>query len=360
MVNKYPGWIDEYAKSMHQAFSNMMPCSWGPVDVVQIMTYLNGNLVEKVYEVVQKLKGKGVSPERAVRTFSNLSTFRITVWYLLADYIDSDEKPSEQMKEILDYLMAGLKEWAKEDIFALNKNIGHSKQEIDEIIDNTSWQEGSPEMARELGKLYNSLAALVFGLYRDFFLQEAHEIYGPYGVADNFGEGAILLVKRFSKIKPVELWPQAKDFKYEDVKILQVFQGVKYRCEIIGMHSIYEGDLMKGLIKFAVIADGKAIEKKEDIKKLNEHFEQLATRQAQAYDNMTKDKLVYKALDWLCYQFVGMFELAGVDWRPTEEMKQVVVGKKISLRYEADKFPDYEEFIASPEFEVYWLKKLYE
>jgi len=359
MGQEYPDWIDAYTKSMHQAFSNMLPCSWGPVDVMEIMEQLNGVYVSRLYEAVKEVKKKGVSLEQVARSFSTLSAFRISLWYVLGDYINAGVKDKEEMRVVLDTLVGALKTWAKEDLFALAKNIGHSSEEIEEITQGTRWQDGSPEVARELGKLYNSVASLAFGLYRDFFPQEAHEVYGPYDVSGQYGDGAILIIKHFPKIRPVELWPQAKDFKHREVKIYQVFRGVKFRCEAIGMHSIYEGDLMNGLGSYAVEVAGREVSGLAEIKELREYFEQLAIKQAVVYDDMTHEQLVGKSLEWLCYQYVGLFELAGMDWRPTEEMRRVVDPKKVSSRHEEDEFPSYNEFVKSKDYEVYWLKSLY-
>lgn len=360
MSTKTPPWVDEYTKAVHQAFSNMLPATWGPVDVITLVSYLNGSFVRKVHRAVTALKREGVLPAQAARTFSNPSTFRVTLWYLLQDYAGAIPKPSGELREVLDYLAAALQSWVKEDLFALEKNIVHSSQEVTELMQHIRWQPGDPPVARELGRLYNSLAALAFALYRDFFPQEAHEIYGPYDVSPQGGLNTILIVKHFPKIKPTELWPHTQNFQYEEVRIYQVFRQVKFKCEFIGMHSIYEGDLINGLIQYAVLANGQPVRGLEEIRQLKSYFETLATEQSQIYNDMSHAELVAKVLEWLCYEFVGMFAMAGLDWRPTEEMKDAVAGKEIADRFEADEFPPFEEFVASKEFEVYWLHKLYQ
>ena len=58
-----------------------------------------------------------------------------------------------------------------EDIWAKEKNIAHSDKEVVKLLEATRWQDGSPEIARELGKLHNSLSAHAYALYRDFFVE---------------------------------------------------------------------------------------------------------------------------------------------------------------------------------------------
>jgi len=138
-----------------------------------------------------------------------------------------------------------------------------------------------------------------------------------------------------------------------------VFRGVKFKCEIIGMHSIYEGDLINGLTKYATSANEQLISGSDGVQQLNSYFENLATGQSQIYDDMSHDDLVNKVLEWLCYQFVGLFKMASMDWRPTDEMRKAIAGKEIPNRFEADEFPSFEEFVASKDFEAYWLREIY-
>ena len=54
---------------------------------------------------------------------------------------------------------------------------------------------------------------------------------------------------------------------------------------------------------------------------------------------MTKEELVAKSLEWLCYQCNGLFTRAGMDWRPTEAMQNAVRGQEIPTRLELMRFP---------------------
>ncbi len=357
---KYPKWIDEYAKAFHNGFANMIPCSWGPVDLYAMLGFLNGAFLSKLYDAVSKLKKDKIPLERVATTFPSPSGFRVAFYWAILEYQLSNPKNKKQFREMLEFFIDILRVLIKRDIFAYESNIAHSPDEIKEILDNTPWQSGNPATARELGKLYNSLAALVFALYKDFFPQDSHEIYGPYDASGKFGEGATLLVKHFPKIKPVELWPEMKDLKKSEIKIFQVYnKNVTFKCELIGMHSIYEGDLINNLVSWAVMADGEFIGDVQKIKEMSNYFAEVTMRHSVVYDNMTTEELKQKTLEWLCYQFVYFFQLAGMDWRPTTEMVEAVRNKEIASRFELDSAPTYEEYATSPDFEVYWLKDLY-
>ncbi len=356
---KYPKWIDEFARALHNAFTKMVPISWGPIDAGAVMGSLNGTFISKLHEAIVKIKNQGYRVEQVAKTFSCPSTLRPAFVFLLFEYQNSKPKNKAQFREVAEYIVEVLSYLTKKDIFAYESNIGHTDKEIVNILNKTDWQTGNRKVARELGKLYNSLASLVFSLYKDFFPQDSHEIYGPYDASEKFGDNSILIIKHFSKIKPVELWPEIKKLKFSEVKLFQVFKDIKFKCETVGMHSIYEGDIINNLAAYYIVVDDIPQNLLKKVKELSDYFAQITTEQSTAYEKLTKEELKKKILEWECYQFFGFFKLAGIDWRPTKEMIGAIKDKKVGDRYELEKFPSFAEYISSPEFEIYWLKDLY-
>ena len=348
---KYPEWIDEYAKSLHNAFKNMFPASWGPVDVFAVVGALNGTFIDKVHEAIQNVNNEPV--DKLAKCFSCPSTIRVALLFLVTEYHHCKNKDKEKFKEVAEFLLKILNHIMKKDVFSYSSNIVHGKEEINELVNGVPWKAGNPRDARELGKLYNSCAALSCSLYRDFYPQESNEIYGPYELSSD----TILLIKHFPKINPVELWPKF-NLKYKDIKIYQIYKDLKFKCEIIGMHSIYEGNTINGLVKYAVEVDGKFVDI-EEVKRLAEEIAEIATKQAVIYENMNQEELVKKVLEWNCYQFYQLFKLANMSWKPTKEMLEAVKGKKFPERAEFPTFPEFKEYTTSKDFDVYWLKDLY-
>lgn len=359
MTEDYPKWIDEWAKSFHKAFVGMAPWSWGPVDVFTIVSNLNGTFISRIKEAIERIKEKGCSMEEIVNCFPSISSLRAALYYLAVEHQGSKNKDRKEFKEVMEFLVEILKEGTEKDIFAYDSNIVRSKEEINNILDTIEFEEGNPQVARELGKLYTSLASMGFALFKDFFPQETHEIEGPYDVSERYGEKAILIIKSFPKIRPVDLWPQTEELNYSNVKIFQVFKNIEFKCEFIGMHSIYKGDLINNLEKYSVLTDNNYLNNVEEIKKLSDYFAEYATNYSSFYDDLKKEELIAKSLEWECYQFNKFFDLAGMDWRPTKEMFEALKGVDIPLRSERASFPDFEEYVADPENEVYWLKDLY-
>ncbi len=360
MAQKYPAWVDEYAKAFHNAFAKMVPNSWGPLDAFALIAALNGSFIAKVHEAVQIVKAEGRLPEEVGKSFSSPSSLRAALYFLMWEYQNAEEKNREQFKEVVEFLVGVLEHMAERDTFAHSQNIAHSPEKIAAVLNDAEWQEANPAIAREIGKLYNSLASLVFALYTDFFPQDSHEIYGPYDASAKFGDGTILVMKHFPKIRPSEVWPVASAFKHYDAKIFQVFRDVRFNCEVVGMHSLYDGDIINSLAAYSVVIDGVARNDPAEIKALADHFASIATEIAVAREELSKEELKKKILELECYQFFVLFKLAGMDWRPTGEMLRLAETAVVPARFEMDQFPSFEEYATSPAFEAYWLKDLYQ
>jgi hypothetical protein len=355
----HPTWVDEYVRSIQQAFEHMVPGNWGPVDAFKIYDELQGMIIERIHEAVLNLKGRGVTPDDAAETFSTPSSIHNALFHLCIEYVAWRKKDKQKFREVAEYLVGMLSARRMEDVFALNKNVVHTNKEIEDILRAVPWEKGTPEAARILGKLYNSAAALAFSLYRDFFPQESNEVYGPYDTSAKFGLGTILVIKHFTKMRPIELWPWAKDFKTSEIKIYCIYKDVTFRCEFIGMHSVYTGDLARGLQAYAVEIDGQFENDKGKLNALTEELEKIAVDKFQITARFTNEEAKQKVLEWVCYQFNKFFELAGMDWHPTQEMMERARAAKIPDRCIIERAPTLDEYWNSPEYEGYWLKDLY-
>lgn len=356
----YPKWIDDYAKAFHQAFLNMVPLYVGSIDVFYIARLLEGAFLAKVYQAIKIIKNKNYSLAEIAKSFATLATLRTQIYWLMLEFLGAKNTADRKaLRESVDFFAEILYFAAKKDAFGYDSSIRHSQAEIDSLLGNLNFEDGNPEVARELGKLYNSLVSLIFALYDDFLPQDSHEIYGPYDVSKIYGKGHFLLIKDFPKIKPVELWPEASELKHQKATIYQIYSGIKFRCELIGMHSVYEGDPVSNLKFYYAAVDGKAVNEKEKIKELTNYFSDESIKQAQVLAGLSQEQLKLKGLEWLMYQLKDFFKLADMDWRPTKEMFDKIKDKDIPAKFRLDKFPPYNEYINSPDYEVYWLKDLY-
>jgi len=356
----YPSWIDSFAKSIHQGWVNMAPTSWGPIDGHKLVSKLDGTFINKLSHAVKIVKKENYSLEKVASCFSSPSTVREIIYWLSFEYQHVYQKDKDQFREIIEYFVKILEFMAKDDLFAYDSNIAHTQDEVEEILENIPWTEADASLTREVAKLYTSAASLVFALYRDFFPVDSHEVYGPYQAVSKFGEGTILVIKDFSRLRPVQLWSEIESSTYETLRIYQVIKDVQFRCETMGMHSIYDGDVINNTKAIAVNINGNFV----DINKVKNATEDIGLRSVEhskLYDAFSVEDTKQKFLEWLCYLNIDFFMLAGMDWRPTEEMWDAVKDKEIPKRSHCavEDVPSLRLYLRSKDFEIYWLKDLY-
>lgn len=352
-------WIDDYAVMIHRSFSHMVPGNWGPVDTFTLIKSLNAGFLLRLHAAIRSMQRKGIGPREAVHFFPSPSSLRADVMFSAYEYQGSDHSHRAEVREVLDFLVETVFHTFKKDMWAYESNIVHTDAEAAHIVASTKWNEGSKEIARELAKLSNSCSALSYALYRDFFPQEANEVYGPYGAEGKFGPGAIMLIKHYPKMRPVELWPDMKDFRYSDIKLHLAYTGVKFHCEFIGMHTVYEGNHLDGLKGWVLEIDGTPVEDIAVIKEVHEYIAHVAARQSHVYARMAHNELVKQTLLWRAYTYKQLFDAAGMDWRDVSKEHASLNGKQVPERADLPSFPSYDEYAASPKWEVYWLKELY-
>ena len=356
----YPAWVDEYSRSIYQAFTHMLPGDWGPLDLMfSILPALDGSFLHKLHEAVVIAKEKGLSPEKAAAYFPSPSSLNAAMFFGVLEYNQSDKSNRQDVRETFDYFVAVLERLHKTDTWIHDANIVHTVPQIEDILKNPDWIPATRQDARELGKLNNSSSALAYALYRDFFPQETHEVYGPYDASSCYGEGTILVIKEYPELHPVDLWPEIADSTIRKVKVLQIYRGISMRCEAWGLHSIYEGDLLNGLAQYAVEINGQPVQDIPKIKETADYLARIATKHMELYERMSKEDLKEKFLEWLCYQFHDFFKAVDMDWRPTEQMLSAIRGKEIRERFILDSVGSYEEFCGDPKWGILALKDLY-
>ena len=358
-MNNYPPWIDDYVATVHNAFVGMVPSSWSSLDFWAELHLFDGMFIARLHKAVVKLQAAGRTPLEVAHTFSNPSTIRSALYFLAVEYQLSDHSLQQEFREVAECLVAALTAWVPEDTFALSTNKPYTPEHVKTFLTTVPFQKGEVAAARELGRLFTACASLAFALYRDFFPQEANDVYGPYDVSDTYGPGAMLLIKHFPKIKPVGLWPQSVSFTYEDIKLYQIYTNVTFRCDWIGMHSVYQGDLIQNLVAWAVEANSTFVTDLAEVKAVRNTIEETVLAQMPAYDPMTGQDWLQLGLRWDCWQFNTFFELAGMDWEPTQEMKEKLRGKDAKMGASMDSYPSLQEYAKDPNYEAYWLKSLY-
>ncbi|MDP2750296.1 MAG: hypothetical protein Q8O89_05690, partial [Nanoarchaeota archaeon] len=275
--------------------------------------------IENAIEITEKYN---ISREQIAHQIKSTSHIRVQLFFLLLD-LKSAKIPKQKRLKIFQFLGDILEIKAKKDIPGYKSNIVHTYEELD-IIMKKEFTQANIDIARTLGELYNAAYHLTNGLYTDFYTDYGAENNGPY----NLGNNRILVMKQFFDLRPLLLWPENKT-PCKSIIIYCIYENVKFSCDAISVHSFYEGDPIKGLVKYRIEIDGKTVSL-EELKKIKESIESLSAEQWKRLIGLDNEAIKVKGLFQRCYVFKDLFDYLGIDWKPSKEMMQAVKDKELA------------------------------
>jgi phosphohistidine swiveling domain-containing protein len=336
--------IKEFIKSISIAMENMDPTTLEPMSNFMFHPLFSKEWVDKIEESIRVVEENNISIEDMTKYISGPSHLRAQFLFLLLD-LKCAKIEKERRLKIANFFNSLLKKKALDDIYGIESNIIHSNDEIGKIINRIKFNEGNEEISKLLGRLYSSAYHLVNGLYTDFNTDFGVECFGQYRLDDKH----ILVIKQFNDLNPKELWPEIKS-PCKNLVIYTIYKNIKFKCDAISIHSIYEGDPIKNLVLWVVEVDGKFINSRESLLELKNKLEVLSIEQWKRLISLEFEELKIKGLFMGGYVFKNFFNKLNIDWRPSQEMIDVVKNKE---------FAD-ESYWGVPEDgkEEYWKKLL--
>ncbi|OGE31005.1 hypothetical protein A2631_04970 [Candidatus Daviesbacteria bacterium RIFCSPHIGHO2_01_FULL_44_29] len=283
--------------------------------------------VIKVAEALQKNK---LQPE-LLPTVSNL---RFILYKIMRSYVGLSEERKRQVQKpyqkVFNLLLETIRKLVPIDSFCVHSNLYWSQEEVE---DRLSQLELSPVQDREesrlIAKLNLGLTSLVHGLYNDIVTDFGIDVYGPYQVAID-GQEYALLVKNFPDLNPLALsWPQQFLPKIKQVYMYLLYAGTKWEIKGVGCHTnLLSGNPIDDLRKVAVVADGEILDQKEIEALTKETLLKSQDLYIHIIDSGFEEQKK-QALFQECFQFKKLFDKAGIDWKPSQEMIARVAGKEI-------------------------------
>jgi len=314
--------------------------------------------IKKMLKAIKKAKEMKLTPKELKELFPGPSVPRKELIYSLID-LKVGVIPKEKRLEFCEFWWDIVKEFTVEDRMASKSNKIHSTKEIDELVKVIKWENGTQVKGRACGQIITCLESLSYGLYSDIFPQFAAENYGPYDVSKHFGDVAILLIKRFSNLKPVELWPHAEDYRYESVYIYSVYSNMDCTIDIYN-HQVYSGNTAERLIAYAVVTNQSKFENSlEEMQAIKNYLEPISVEQYKRYHELGFEETKAKWVLQRSYLFKNFFERIGMDWND-EEMLQRVKDKRLlkepfwDFRYPKEKLLEFYKKVLDPRLDTYY------
>lgn len=340
------GWLDEFLDSVEAALgfmdlSTLQPTSWGHVHPLMAEAWLDW-----FSRILEEREKQGVSFERLAQVLPpglmhahlifSMEDAKVARW------------PLEKRLKIAGFFYDLIRAGARGDYFSLHgTNPVHSPEQVKEII-SREFLQGTPEVAKAQGRLYNSAYNLGAALYLDFYMDKTICTDGPY----DLGNGRILVVKEANFMRPLELWPDLST-EAENVKIYAVYHDVEFRLDLITCHTQFQGDAINGLKQLRIEKDGQAMKTIAEIDSLAKNLAENSKQQWKRVMSLPQQQLLEKAVWIRCYIFKPARELLGLDWKPTPELLEAVKGKTLEQGWSTWKQPTEEK-----EYKQYWRRIL--
>lgn len=323
-------WIDEFIRGQFIALGSMDLVTLRPFSHVEFHPLFAKEWIDYLKELISAAEKKNIPPKTLASAMPP-SEILCQMLFLSTD-LKLARIPKEERVKIFAFFQALIDSLGKKDPFNIQGSyILHSQKEIDEIL-SRQFQKGTEDAARQLGRMFMAGYHLVNGLWSDIYTDNGAENYGAYDVSRRYGDGAVLVIKHLKNLRPVELWPERKGVKHEDVRIYCVYKNVKFSTDLISCHTVYEGDVIQGLVGWRVEADGKQVTSLSEIETMEQNFQEHAVPQWNMLIGLPFEELKQAGLKMRCSVFRKMREMAGLDWKPSTAMQEAVRNKPFDIQ----------------------------
>lgn len=308
--------IKKLCKTMGDLISEGTPPVW-PIQIYENEWYLYKYFIRNLFDTIQKLKNKKSYSEIA-KLFKNPT--RIAEFtYLLFGLSESDLKPNEKITLALDIIEL-VKCYRKKDPFCRSKkNLILNQNQINKIIKSKNFVKIDKNLEKEkYKKLISRINAALFS-YCEFIHsgihQNGHEFHGPYKLKD----GRLLIVREYYDLKPVEVWPFSKRFKYKNIKIFEIYSGIDIFFDYTN-HLVCSKPLSDHLEAFYIILNGsKVINKIEELEILLKNINSYFQKALFSTSNFKRKDWIKKHMEMRYWYLKPLKKLFGKDWKPPKK-----------------------------------------
>lgn len=343
-LEKY-SWLDEFLQALEKTLgfmdlSTLQPTSWRHFQPLIAQEWLDW-----FWRIIEKRNEQNI-PFETVAQVLQPDLCREHLLFTLED-LKTAHWPLEKRLQVANFFYQTLKaQMPQGDLFGLyGTTRRHSQNDIRSLMQN-SFEQGTPEIARELGKLYNGAYNLGASLYLDFYMGKAVENWGPYQLENN----QILVIKEMRFLRPTEIWSDIKT-TMNKIGLFAVYENVEFSTDLIACHTQYKGDVINGLKNWRMECDGKVITDISEIRAIGNNLAEVGIEQWQHLTTLPERELLQKAVWIRCYMFKEVCDLLGIDWQPTKQLLDAIKNKTLQEGWKQWKQP-----IEKEAFNEYWRK----
>ena len=322
-----PDWIDDAITGMIRSSDSMDFGTLHPFSHLEFHPLFSQEWIDWLTQIMEVAAKQGVQPRALGEAMTPNTTAFDQLYFTLLDKKTAKLQREKRLK-LAHFLHEMGLYWLKEDHYSIGgKHIIHTPEQVKSMMSTIPFHHGSTEIARLLGRIYSAAYQMTNGLYGDLYMSHSAGTHGPYDVSQKFGKGAILVIKDFLNLRPVELWPDAHSIIHDWVRMYAVYKDVYFSTSYFSCHSVYEGDPIKGLVAWAFEADGTWITDILALEKIRFNFEDNAVQKWKRLLSLDFETLKAQGLRMRCYMFNKVCKMLGMQWEPPQSMVLAVKGK---------------------------------
>lgn len=337
-------WIDEFLDSLEKSLGYMDLATLQPTSWRHFQPLIAKEWLEWFWGITREQERQNVPHERLAHVLEPDICREHLIF--AAEDLKSARWPKEKRLKVAEFLYRILDaQMPRGDHFGLKGTTRrHNKETVDKLM-RRKFQKGTPEIARELGKLYSAAYNLGAAVHLDFYMGKAIENWGPYELPD----GKILVIKKMRHLQAPDIWPHIK-LKTGEMDLLAVYEGVKFSTDLIACHTQYDGDVINGLRAWRLeTSGGRSISSLSKIKTIADDIAKAGIAQWQYLMRLSEQELLKKAVWIRCHVFNELCDVLGLDWRPTKKLLKAVEGKTLEDGWKTWKQPR-----GKKKFNAYW------
>jgi len=338
--------IEDFLKVIEEGFSGLNPKTFWPLNAGQIDSYFDVDEALDIYYRLKELRKKFnveeisdlMPPPDVIRIFLQHNAI---IGLKVAKKLGIDEASVEDRVDFVLFLFDILRQKVRNDIFCLDgKNLILSEEQVDKVLGELKWNEPLDEEEKKkiafLTVMGNTLAHTLF---YDTFMTGGFFIHGPYSAEKGFGEGAVLVVRDFHNLNPIELWPDLK-MPFSKMKIFVVYKNLDFKLNFVN-RPVTMDTIADKLVAYKIFLDDKEIGI-DEVDETLEVIKEVAKGQSGKVNSFSDLDKVRKGAEIAFYLFRDLRKYMGDDWRPPKTVEETIVkfGDKFIEEFKYKEIPD--------------------
>jgi hypothetical protein len=342
--------IDDFIRAIEESFSGLNPKTFWPLNGGQIGAYFDADEALDVYYRINKLK-QTLTIKQIADLMPAPDILRIfiqnngIIGLKVAKKLGLVNINEQDITNYSLFLFEILEQQVKSDIFCLDgKNFLLEESEIEKIASKTYWDEPKDsEEKKQLAFLTVMANNLCYTLYYDIFMTWGFYLHGPYNVERFFGKNAIMLVRDYHNLNPIELWPDLT-FPHKSIRIYAIYNKLDVKINFVN-HPITRDSIGDKLIAYKVYVDDKKINAVQ-IPALIELINNTAISQSKKINSLSDLDKVRKGAEISFYSFKKLREFMGDNWKPPMQIENTIqkFGEQFINQFKYKTSPDIEHW----------------